>query len=74
MLYTIVALHNYEQLYGSGKYQDALSRWLEKAQTVWLDKKNGTTRIYANAKATQTNKQSAWFVHSTELLATGILC
>lgn len=41
MLYTIVALHNYEQLYGSGKYQDALSRWLEKAQTVWLDKETG---------------------------------
>ena len=41
MLYTIVALHNYEQLYNSGKFQDALSRWLEKAQTIWLDNETG---------------------------------
>ncbi|HCC87225.1 MAG TPA: hypothetical protein DEQ17_03055 [Prevotella sp.] len=41
MLYTIVALHNYELLYNNGKHQDVLSRWMEKAQTVWLDKETG---------------------------------
>ncbi len=41
MLYTIVALHNYEQLYNTGKFQDALSHWLENAQTIWLDKETG---------------------------------
>ena len=41
MLYTIVALHNYEQLYSNRTYQDALSRWMEKAQTIWLNKETG---------------------------------
>lgn len=41
MLYTIAALHNYEQLYSNGKYQDTLGRWMEKAQTIWINKETG---------------------------------
>ena len=41
MLYTIAALHNYELLYDSWIYQDTISRWIEKAQTIWLDQETG---------------------------------
>ena len=39
MLYTIAALHNYELLYDNGLYRATLNHWMEKAQTVWLNKK-----------------------------------
>ncbi len=41
MLYTIVALHNYELLYGSGEYSVTLGDWMEKARTTWLNEETG---------------------------------
>ena len=40
MLYTIVSLHNYGLLH-DGRYADTLRRWMERAQTVWLNQTTG---------------------------------
>ena len=40
MMVTIVALHNYAQLY-DGQYADMVQRWLDKAKTEWIDQRTG---------------------------------